>query len=149
MIAFSEHLSHNHSKVMGIFRTLGSWSLSVTAMLKNVDFFRVKRIQQSTAHVFTVWAHPRLALTQTSPLYISYFSEICPEMLCPGSTCSSSAIHQTFTDVVLMLVYRLRRWTNIKTTLGQCVFFCWNKTQGYDGSTICNPHNAEIFLSKP
>ena len=39
---------------MGIFRTFGSTSLSVTAMLKNVDCFRVK------AHTFTMWARPLL-----------------------------------------------------------------------------------------
>ena len=43
---------------MGIFRTLGSRSLSVTAMLKNVDLFQVKRIEQSTAQGVDGWHVP-------------------------------------------------------------------------------------------
>ena len=74
---------------MDICRTVGSRSLSVTAMLKKLCFFRLKRIQQSTDSVRTT-RHCGLNDGFTSPANTDHLYNIC----------TTSA-------------QRLRRWSNI------------------------------------
>ena len=68
---------------MGIFRGLPSRSLLVTVMLKNVDFFQVRRIQQSQ---FT-------ASMRTSQLLLNQKTRVAARMMsyCSQALCEVSA----------------------------------------------------------